>query len=98
MYYYEKVHGLSKQLLLECFWTLSFNERIAQQLREYSLFILSLHHILQTSDDSQQNTIRHSNSYCSRQNGTVIALIEGTNNGLRKVADGLLWKLINGIL
>ncbi|CAF3625870.1 unnamed protein product [Rotaria sordida] len=96
MYYYENLHGLSKQLLLECFWTLSFNEKIAQQLREHSQFILSLHNILQVvRDDRQQNTIRHSNSYCTRQNGTIIALIDRPNDGIRKVADGLLWKLVN---
>ncbi|CAF4665137.1 unnamed protein product, partial [Rotaria sp. Silwood1] len=96
MYYYEKLHGLSKKLLLECFWTLSFNEQIAQQLREQSQFILSLDNILRfVSDDNQQNTIRPSSNYYSRQNGTVIASIEGTNNGIREVADGLLWKLVN---
>ncbi|CAF3589496.1 unnamed protein product [Rotaria sordida] len=96
MYYYENLHGLSKQLLLECFWTLSFNEKIAQQLREHSQFIISLHNILQVvRDDRQQNTIRHSNSYCTRQNGTIIALIDRPNDGIRKVADGLLWKLVN---
>jgi hypothetical protein len=39
---YEKLHGLSKQLILECLWTLSFNEQIAQHLREYQQFIFSL--------------------------------------------------------
>ncbi|CAF3785518.1 unnamed protein product [Rotaria socialis] len=93
--YYEKSHGLPKQLLLECIWTLSFNEQIAQQLRTNSKFIVSLENIAKlTNDDTQQDAIRHSNSYCSRQNGTVVASSEGTHSGIQKVTDGLLWKLV----
>ncbi|CAF1992875.1 unnamed protein product [Rotaria magnacalcarata] len=94
--YYEKSDGLPKQLLLECIWTLSFNEQIAQQLCTNSKFIASLENITKlTNDGTQQDTIRHSNSYCSRQNGTVVASSEGTHNGIQKVTDGLLWKLVN---
>lgn len=50
------------------------------------------------NDDAQQNKIRPSNSYLSRQNSVVIASSEGTLSGIQKVTDGLLWKLVKGIV
>jgi hypothetical protein len=95
--YYQKLKGLSKQLLLECLWTLSFNEQIAEQLREHPQFILSLENIPKSDGDiTQQNVIRRTNSYSSRRNSTATVIDEVANNGIRKVADGILWKLVKG--
>jgi len=96
---YKKLHGLSRQILLECLWKLSFNEGIAQQLREHSQFIHSLENIPKlVNDNIPQNTIRRSNSYGASRNSTSIVLTEATNYAIQKAADGLLWKIVKGII
>ncbi|UJR27361.1 hypothetical protein I4U23_008653 [Adineta vaga] len=92
--YYEKLHGLSKEVILECIWTLSFNDQIAQHLREHSQFIHSMQSIPRIIDpNAQQNTIRRSHSYSSLRNSGFTVSNEATSNGIRKIADGILWKL-----
>jgi hypothetical protein len=95
---YKKFHGLSKQVLLECLWKLAFYEPIAQQLREHSQFILLLESLPKPINDNiPSNALRRSNSFSSRRNSVSVVLMEATNYGIQKVADGLLWKVIKGI-
>lgn len=95
--YYEKLFGLSREVMLEFIWTLSFNEQIAQLLREHPHFIPSLQSIPRISDPNfQQNTIRRSHSYSSLRNSGFTVSNEATSNGIRKMADGILWKLVKG--
>jgi len=97
--FYEKLHGLSKQVLLECLWTLSFNEDIAQQIRQYPQFILSLQNIPKSNDDNiQQNTMRRSHSYSNLRKNNIVLSNQATNNGIKNMADGLLWKIVQGII
>jgi len=93
---YQKLNGLSKQSLLECLWTLSFNEQVAQQIRQDSQFILSLQNIPKPAvSDPPQNALRRSNS---RLNNALYTLNEFPNDEMHKVADGLLWKLVKGLI
>lgn len=98
---YKKLHGLSRQMLLECLWKLSFNDRIARQLREQTQFIQLLESIPKIDGDNlpTNNNIRRSNSYIAgRNNNMSSALAESANYGIQKVADGLLWKIVKGII
>ncbi len=53
-----KLNGLSKQFLLECLWTLSFNKQAAQQMRENVQFMHSLQNIAEfTVSNHSQNTL-----------------------------------------
>jgi hypothetical protein len=93
---YEKLNGLSKQFLLECLWTLSFNEQVAQQIRQDSQFILSLQNVPKPDvSHPPQNALRRSNS---RRNNALYTLNESAIDEMHKVADGLLWKLVKGLI
>jgi hypothetical protein len=86
-----KLDGLSKQFLLECLWTLSFNKQAAQQMRENLQFIHSLQNIhTSTIGNNQQNTPRYSHS-------SMIPSEEIVNDGIYKITDGLLWNLAKGM-
>ncbi len=94
---YPKLYGLSRQILLECLWKLSFNKQITQQLREHPNFILSLEDIPKpVTDNNPQNTLRRSTSFSSRRNSMSVILTEATNYEIQKVVDGLLWKVVKG--
>jgi len=95
----KKLHGLSRQLLLECLWKLSFNDRIAQHLRENSQFINSLEDIPKADiGNIPQNPFRRSNSFITGQRSASTVLTEATNRAIQRVADGLLWKIVKGII
>jgi hypothetical protein len=92
----QKISGLSKQFLLECLWTLSFDKQTVEQIRQYSEFILSLQNIPKLAvNNNQENTLHRSNS---RLNNALISSNEAANEGIYKMADGLLWNLIKGII
>lgn len=98
---YKKLHGLSRQMLLECIWKLSFNDNIAKELRENIQFINSLENIPKLNGENipVSNNLRRSNSYIAgRNNNMSTALAEAANYGIQKVADGLLWKIVKGII
>lgn len=87
---YEGLQGLPKQLLLDCLWTLAFNENIAKELRRHPQLIASLQQISSATAKSKQSDGSH-------QNLASITLGSGSARGLKRVADGLLWKLVKGI-
>ncbi|CAF0834713.1 unnamed protein product [Adineta steineri] len=92
---YDKLYGLSKEVLLEFIWTLSFNEQINQQLSESPQFIQSLRSIPKPNDDhAQQSTMRRSHSYNSLRNSSFTVSNTATNHGIRRMADGVLWKVV----
>ena len=92
-----KLHGLPKQILLECLWQLSFNPKIAQQLREHPPFISSLENLPKATEDFvPSNTLRRSSSFGSRRNSLSTVSADVTNYGIQKVADGILWKVVKG--
>ncbi|CAF1940146.1 unnamed protein product [Rotaria magnacalcarata] len=91
----QKFHGLAKQFLLECIWTLSFDQQAAQQIRQNSDFISELKNILiSTVSDNQENNLRFCNSFSRRRNSAVIPSDEVVNDEIHKMADGLLWNLV----
>ncbi|CAF0722592.1 unnamed protein product [Adineta ricciae] len=51
----EKLTGSAKQFVLDAIWTLSFDEKIAQQLRDDSQFIESLQNITKPTNNSFEN-------------------------------------------
>lgn len=92
-----KLNGLPRQVLLECLWKFSFNEKLARQLREQNDFLQSLTNLPKPVQDfAPQNALRRSNSYSSRRNSMSVAFMEATNYEIQKVADGILWKVIKG--
>lgn len=95
--YQAKLHGLPKQVLLECLWQLSFHEQIAQQLRDHSQFIYSLENLPKPVEDYiPSNRLRRSSSFGSRRNSVSVVSMDMTNHGIQKVVDGILWKLVRG--
>ncbi|CAF3376261.1 unnamed protein product [Rotaria socialis] len=91
----QKFNGLAKQFLLECIWTLSFDQQAAQQMRQNSDFISELKNIpISTVSDNQENNLRFCNSFSRRRNSTVLPSNEVVNDGIHKMADGLLWNLV----
>jgi len=94
---YKKLDGLSRQVLLECLWKLSFNEQLAQQIREQNEFIQLLTNLPKPAQDvAPQNALRRSTSYSSRRNSMSASFVEATNHEIQKVAEGILWKVIKG--
>ena len=95
--YQTKLHGLPKQILLECLWQLSFNPKVAGQLREHAQFISSLENLPKAAEDFvPSNTLRRSSSFGSRRNSLSTISADVANYGIQKVADGILWKVIKG--
>lgn len=95
--YQARLHGLPKQVLLECLWQLSFNEQIAQQLRDHPNFISSIENLPKPMEDySSSNRLRRSSSFGSRRNSVSTVSMDVANHGIHKVADGILWKLVKG--
>jgi len=75
------------------------DNQIAQQLRDYSQFIYSLENIPKPVNDyGFQNTVRRSSSRTSIRKSKSATLIEATNYEIQKVTDGLLWKIVKGII
>ncbi len=75
------------------------DNQIAQQLRDYSQFIYSLENIPKPVNDyGLQNTVRRSNSHTSIRKSKSVTLMEATNYEIQKVTDGLLWKIVKGII
>ncbi|CAF1013654.1 unnamed protein product [Adineta ricciae] len=74
----QKLTGSAKQFVLDALWTLSFDEQIAQQLRDDSQFIESLQNITKLANNSFENE--------SNETAKV--------DGIYKTATGLLWTLI----
>ena len=87
---YEDLHGFSKELLLDCLWTLAFNDNIAEELRRHPALIASLEQISNTAANPQQSRSGH-------QNLGNLALNPASGNGLKRAANGLLWKLVQGM-
>lgn len=90
----KKLKGLSKQFMLECIWTLSFNQDVAKEIRENSEFMSALKAIPKpVTNVNQDNSLRYSHSFSRRRNSTVIPPDEIANDGIYNMADGLLWNL-----
>ena len=93
------MNGLAKQYFLECLWTLSFHEEVAEQMRQNSEFILSLENIPKPEPNSnQENILRRSTSFSNLRNSMTPVSKDVANNGIFKMADGLLWNLVKGII
>ena len=90
-------HGLAKQLLLECLWTLSFHEPFAQVMRENSALLVALQNIPPpTAAQAQSSTIRRSNSFSTRRIARANTANEAISDGSYQMANGLLWQLNKG--
>ena len=63
----EKSHDLLQQYFLESLWILSFNEQIAQEMRQNSEFIVLLKQIEKSAVNQNQNR-EHNDSNHSNDN------------------------------
>lgn len=93
-----KMKGLAKRFFLECLWTLSFDEKLAEKMRQNTEFIRSLKDIpVPYPADKQENTVRRSYSFSSGRNSAMPLSEDVANNEIYSMTDGLLWNLVKGI-
>ena len=92
----QKSRGVPKELLLECLWTLSFDERFARQFNDDVSFVLSLQNTPKfTTRTTPLNMLRRSNSFSSRRTSTVAtSSTDAVSDVIHRMVDGLLWQLV----
>lgn len=95
---YHRLQGFSKQILLDAFWTLAFNEKIAKQLRHDIRFISSVERLADDVPRIQQQRPRlpHASSMQSLRSDQIDLLNQGADYRLKALAVGLLWTLMKG--
>ena len=93
----QKSRAVPKELLLECLWTLSFDERFARQFSDDLSFVLSLQNTPKvTTRTTPLNMLRRSNSFSSRRTSNVGTTSNDAtvSDGIHRMVDGLLWQLV----
>jgi hypothetical protein len=94
---YKKCKDSSKQLLLDCLWSLSFDRQVADRLRQDYVFVASLEQITGRSHSCGNGSIhRRRNSFNLRRNLAVMGFDEMIDHVFHKASQGILWQLRTG--